>query len=65
MTRYNLRGEIEIITGTLGRLLAAQLVDLQPVKKKLLSCFVSVRVLIFSQIQFRQWWLQQVSVCLP
>ena len=44
--------------------LEVQLVDLQPEKKKLSNCFVSVHVPICFQIPFLRWWLQQASKCL-
>ena len=49
--RYDLRGKIEIITGTLGKHSVVQSVDLQQVKKRLSLCFAKDLVLTYSLTQ--------------
>ena len=56
---FNLRGKIEIITGTLGKAFGGLL----RANRKSLICCASVPVRICSPTPFHLWWQQRVSGC--
>ena len=60
--RYNLRGKVEIITGTLGKAFGGAIGGFTTGKKKSLTCCVSVRARICFPTRFRRWSLPQACV---
>jgi len=61
---FNLRGKIEIITGTLGKHLAEPSVVSPQGRRRLSNCCASAHAHTCSPTPFRPWWQQPVSKCL-
>lgn len=55
---YNLKGKIEILTGTLGKAFGGAIGGFTTGKKKSLNCLGNVQGLTCSPIPYRPWWQQ-------